>query len=49
VDVYRPARLDPAVPLEDTVGAIAELVQAGWVRRVGLSEVGPETIRMLSR
>ncbi|MBV9772556.1 MAG: aldo/keto reductase [Gemmatimonadetes bacterium] len=45
VDVYRPARLDPAVPVEDTVGAIAELIQAGYVRHVGLSEVGAETIR----
>ncbi|MFF4653270.1 aldo/keto reductase [Streptomyces sp. NPDC001380] len=45
VDVYRPARLDPAVPVEETVGAIAELVQAGYVRHVGLSEVGAETLR----
>lgn len=45
IDVYRPARLDPNVPIEDTVGAIAELVQAGWVRHIGLSEVGPQTIR----
>jgi aryl-alcohol dehydrogenase-like predicted oxidoreductase len=45
VDVYRPARLDPDVPIEETVGAIAELVQAGYVRYVGLSEMGPETIR----
>jgi aryl-alcohol dehydrogenase-like predicted oxidoreductase len=45
VDVYRPARLDPAVPIEDTVGAIADLVKAGYVRHIGLSEVGPETIR----
>jgi aryl-alcohol dehydrogenase-like predicted oxidoreductase len=45
VDIYRPARLDPAVPIEDTVGAIAELVQAGYVRHIGLSEVGAETIR----
>ncbi|SFS95745.1 aldo/keto reductase [Saccharopolyspora flava] len=45
VDVYRPARLDPTVPIEDTVGAIAELVEAGWVRHIGLSEVGPDTIR----
>ncbi|MFG1926549.1 aldo/keto reductase [Cryptosporangium sp. NPDC048952] len=45
VDVYRPARLDPAVPIEDTIGAIAEMVQAGYVRRIGLSEVGAETIR----
>jgi aryl-alcohol dehydrogenase-like predicted oxidoreductase len=43
--VYRPARLDPAVPIEDTVGAIAEMVQAGYVRHVGLSEVGAETVR----
>jgi aryl-alcohol dehydrogenase-like predicted oxidoreductase len=45
IDIYRPARLDPNVPVEDTVGAIAELVQAGYVRYVGLSEVGAETIR----
>jgi aryl-alcohol dehydrogenase-like predicted oxidoreductase len=45
VDIYRPARLDPAVPIEDTIGAIAELVKAGYVRAIGLSEVGPETIR----
>jgi aryl-alcohol dehydrogenase-like predicted oxidoreductase len=45
VDVYRPARLDPEVPIEDTVGAIAELVEAGYVRYVGLSEVGADTIR----
>jgi aryl-alcohol dehydrogenase-like predicted oxidoreductase len=45
IDVYRPARLDPAVPIEETIGAIAELVKAGYVRHIGLSEVGPETIR----
>jgi aryl-alcohol dehydrogenase-like predicted oxidoreductase len=45
IDIYRPARLDPAVPIEETVGAIAELVKAGYVRAIGLSEVGPETIR----
>ncbi len=45
IDVYRPARLDPKVPIEETVGAIAELVQAGYVRYIGLSEVGAETIR----
>jgi aryl-alcohol dehydrogenase-like predicted oxidoreductase len=45
IDIYRPARLDPHVPIEETVGAIAELVQAGYVRYVGLSEVGSETIR----
>lgn len=45
IDVYRPARLDPNVPIEDTVGAIADLVKAGYVRRLGLSEVGADTIR----
>ncbi len=45
IDIYRPARLDPDVPIEETVGAIAELVQAGYVRHIGLSEVGSETIR----
>jgi pyridoxine 4-dehydrogenase len=45
VDVYRPARLDPNVPIEETVGAIAEEIAAGRVRHVGLSEVGAETIR----
>ena len=45
VDVYRPARLDPAVPIEETVGAIAECIEAGWVRHLGLSEVGVDTIR----
>jgi aryl-alcohol dehydrogenase-like predicted oxidoreductase len=45
VDIYRPARLDPAVPIEDTIGAIAEQVQAGYVRYIGLSEVGVDTIR----
>ncbi|MCW2951778.1 MAG: aldo/keto reductase [Conexibacter sp.] len=45
VDIYRPARVDPQVPIEETVGAIAELVEAGYVRYVGLSEVGAETLR----
>jgi aryl-alcohol dehydrogenase-like predicted oxidoreductase len=40
VDLYQPARLDPQVPIEDTVGAIAEMVQAGYVRHIGLSEMG---------
>ena len=44
IDIYRPGRLDPAVPIEDTIGAIAEMVKAGYVRFIGLSEVGPETI-----
>ncbi|PZQ65293.1 MAG: aldo/keto reductase [Phenylobacterium zucineum] len=45
IDIYRPARLDPNVPIEDTIGAIAEMVKAGYVRHIGLSEVGSETIR----
>ncbi|MEO5820878.1 MAG: aldo/keto reductase [Vicinamibacteraceae bacterium] len=45
VDVYRPARLDPAVPIEETIGAIGDLVKAGYVRSIGLSEVGPDTVR----
>ena len=40
VDLYQPARLDPQVPIEDTVGAIAEMIDAGYVRYLGLSEVG---------
>jgi aryl-alcohol dehydrogenase-like predicted oxidoreductase len=45
VGIYRPGRLDPDVPIEETVGAIAEMVQAGYVRHIGLSEVGAETLR----
>ena len=45
IDIYRPGRLDPNVPIEDTVGAIADLVKAGYVRAIGLSEVGSDTIR----
>ena len=44
IDIYRPARLDPAVPIEETVGAIADLVRAGYVRHIGLSEVGADTV-----
>jgi len=45
IDIYRPSRLDPNVPIEETIGAIAEMVKAGYVRHIGLSEVGPETIK----
>jgi len=45
IDIYRPARLDPGVPIEDTVGAIADLIKQGYVHQGGLSEVGAETIR----
>jgi aryl-alcohol dehydrogenase-like predicted oxidoreductase len=45
IDIYRLARLDPNVPIEDTIGAISDLVKAGYVRHIGLSEVGVDTIR----
>jgi aryl-alcohol dehydrogenase-like predicted oxidoreductase len=45
VDLYQPARLDPRVPIEETVGAIAEMIKAGYVRYLGLSEMGADTIR----
>jgi aryl-alcohol dehydrogenase-like predicted oxidoreductase len=45
IDIYRPARLDAKVPIEETVGAISELIDAGYVRAVGLSEVGADTVR----
>ncbi|MCV3764515.1 aldo/keto reductase [Rhizobium sp. TRM95796] len=45
IDVYRPSRLDPDVPIEDTIGAIADMVKEGYVRHIGLSEVGSDTIR----
>ena len=45
IDIYRPARLDPRVPIEETIGAMADMVKAGYVRYLGLSEVGVETIR----
>jgi aryl-alcohol dehydrogenase-like predicted oxidoreductase len=49
IDIYRPARLDPSVPIEETIGAIAELVKAGYVKHIGLSEVGSDTIRRAHR
>ncbi len=45
IDLYQPARIDPTVPIEDTVGAISEMVEAGYVRYIGLSEAGAETLR----
>jgi aryl-alcohol dehydrogenase-like predicted oxidoreductase len=45
VDIYRPARLDPAVPIEETIGAVADMVRAGYARHIGLSEAGAQTIR----
>jgi aryl-alcohol dehydrogenase-like predicted oxidoreductase len=44
VDIYRPSRLDPKVPIEETVGAIADMVKAGYVRHIGLSEIGARTL-----
>lgn len=49
IDVYRPARLDASVPIEDTIGAISELVKGGYVRHIGLSEVGADTIRRAAK
>jgi aryl-alcohol dehydrogenase-like predicted oxidoreductase len=46
VDLYQPARLDPRVPIEETVGAVADMVKAGYVRFIGLSEMGAATIRL---
>ena len=45
IDIYRPGRLDRDVPIEDTIGTLADLVKAGYVRHIGLSEVGADTIR----
>jgi aryl-alcohol dehydrogenase-like predicted oxidoreductase len=45
IDLYQPARLDPAVPIEETIGAMAEMVEAGYVKHIGLSEASPETMR----
>jgi len=45
IDIYRPARLDPTIPIEETIGAIADMIKAGYVHAIGLSEVGVETIR----
>ena len=45
IDIYRPGRLDPNVPIEETMGGLAELVKAGYVRHIGLSEVGAQTLR----
>ena len=49
IDVYRPSRLDPTVPIEDTIGAIKEMVDKGYVKHIGLSEVGVETIERASK
>ncbi|HLY38645.1 MAG TPA: aldo/keto reductase [Candidatus Binatia bacterium] len=48
IDLYYQHRVDPATPIEDTVGAMADLVRAGKIRWIGLSEAGPETLRRAS-
>jgi aryl-alcohol dehydrogenase-like predicted oxidoreductase len=48
IDIYRPARLDPNVPIEETIGAIADMVKAGYVKHIGLSEMGSDTIQRAS-
>jgi aryl-alcohol dehydrogenase-like predicted oxidoreductase len=45
IDIYRPSRIDPNVPIEETIGAIADMVKAGYVRHISLSEVGAQTLR----
>ncbi len=45
IDLYQPARIDPKIPVEETIGAISDLIKEGYVRHVGLSEVGAKTIR----
>jgi len=49
IDLYYQHRVDPAVPIEETVGAMAELVSAGKVRMIGLSEAGPKTLRRAAK
>lgn len=49
IDIYRPSRLDPQVPIEDTMGALKDCVEKGWIRHVGLSELGSETIRRAAK
>lgn len=48
IDIYRPSRLDPSVPIEETMGALADLVKEGYIRYIGLSEVGADTLRRAS-
>jgi aryl-alcohol dehydrogenase-like predicted oxidoreductase len=45
IDLYQPSRVDPQVPIEETIGALADLVKEGWIRFIGLSEAGPDSIR----
>ena len=46
IDIYRPARVDPAVPIEDTIGAISDLIKAGYIRYAALSEASAETVTL---
>lgn len=45
IDLYQPARIDPLIPVEETIGAIVDLVKEGYVRDIGLSQVDSETLR----
>lgn len=45
IDLYQPARIDPNVPIEETIGAMADLVKQGYVKHIGLSEANAETVR----
>jgi aryl-alcohol dehydrogenase-like predicted oxidoreductase len=49
IDLYYPARVDPSVPIEETIGAIAELIQEGKIRYAGLSEAGADTLRRAAK
>jgi aryl-alcohol dehydrogenase-like predicted oxidoreductase len=49
VDLYQPSRVDPNVPIEEVMGTLAELKKAGWIRDIGLSEAGPETLRRAAK
>jgi aryl-alcohol dehydrogenase-like predicted oxidoreductase len=49
IDIYRPSRLDPSVPIEETIGTVADCVKAGWVRHIGISELGAESIRRAAK
>ena len=45
IDLYQPCRVDPGIPIEETIGAMVEMKERGYIRHLGLSEAGPETIR----
>lgn len=49
IDLYQPARIDPSVPIEDVVGTLAQSVERGWIRHIGLSEVSAETLERAAK